>query len=355
MDKHETTTIRPLEGPASPFGAHRVVSPVGALPQAADRLDNDFSRLFDGELLVDVETLNLDAASYRQMAEDGRLTIPEIVLETVRTRGKQHNPVTGSGGMLLGHVRQATPGHPDAVRLVAGARIATLVSLTLTPLRIDEIVGVRDQSAQIDVRGEAVLFATGPYVVMPQDLPERLVLAAMDVAGAAPQIARLVSAGDRVVILGAGGKSGVLSTLQARRAAGDDGTVIGVESDAGYADELERLGLADHVVRADATEALAVREAVLAKTGGREADVVVSCVNVPNVEMSAILITRPRGSAYFFAMSTSFTRAVLGAEGAGRDIELRMGNGFAIGHAEYTLELLRAHAPVRALFERRYA
>ena len=40
---------------------------------------------------------------------------------------------------------------------------------------------------------------------------------------------------------------------------------------------------------------------------GVEADVVISCVNVDGVEPSAILLTKPRGKIYFFAMSTSFT------------------------------------------------
>ena len=96
------------------------------------------------------------------------------------------------------------------------------------------------------------------------------------------------------------------------------------------------------------------REAVLAATGGREADVAFSCVNVDDAELSAILATRDRGVVYFFAMSTSFTRAALGAEGVGKDVDLYIGNGFARGHAEHTLAMLRTMPAVRALFERRY-
>ncbi len=49
------------------------------------------------------------------------------------------------------------------------------------------------------------------------------------------------------------------------------------------------------------------------------------------------MATRDRGKVYFFAMSTSFTAAALGAEGIGRDVDLYIGNGYAHGHAEHTL------------------
>src|SRR5882672_7920502 len=89
------------------WGSHRVLEPEGALPQPAWRLDNDVARRFDSEIHIAVETLNIDAASFRQM--DGATSgderrIADLVVQTVAQRGKQHNPVTGSGGMLIGRV-----------------------------------------------------------------------------------------------------------------------------------------------------------------------------------------------------------------------------------------------------------
>lgn len=301
-----------------------------------------------------VETLNVDAASFRQMQEAGGPDgVGRLVLETVASRGKQHNPVTGSGGMLLGRVLELAPGRP-AETLKPGDRIASLVSLSLTPLRVDRIRAVRHASAQLDVDAEAVLFASSPYATLPADLPERVALAALDVAGAAPQVARLVRPGACIVVLGAGGKSGVLCCSEARRTGGKGTTIVGVETHAPFARELRELGPCDAVLTLDARDPLAVRTAVLDRTGGREADVVFSCVNVGDVEMTAILCARDRGTVYFFAMSTSFTKAALGAEGAGRDVDLVIGNGYARGHADHTLGLLRSNASLRALFERRY-
>jgi L-erythro-3,5-diaminohexanoate dehydrogenase len=242
--------------------------------------------------------------------------------------------------------------------------VATLVSLSLTPLRIDSVREVRRASAQIDVTGEAVLFASGAVAKVPDDMPERVSLAAFDVAGAAPQVARMVGAGGEaprpnvgtgqvVVILGAGGKSGILCAAEARRRGGSEARIVGVEADPVAAGELKSLGLCDAVLVVDARDPLGVRDAVLGVTG-READLTLSCVNVGDAELAAILVTRDRGSVYFFAMSTSFTRAALGAEGVGKDVTLYIGNGYCPGHAAYTLALLRSAPAVLALFEKRY-
>lgn len=346
-----------------PFGVHRSLEPRGALPQPAWKVDNDFSNLFEGEILLSVETLNVDAASFRQMEEAGG-DVGERVLATVRDRGKQHNPVTGSGGMLLGRVLQIAKsgenrGSAEASASTAGGpvvgdRVATLVSLSLTPLRIDEIRAIRPTSAQLDVRGEALLFASGAFAKLPEDMNERLALAVLDVAGAAPQVARLVKPGMTVLVLGGGGKSGILCALEARRRVGSEGKVIAVESHRPFVEDLEELGICDAVLSLDARDPVAVRGAVLAANGGREADVSFSCVNVADTEMSAILATRDRGVVYFFAMSTSFTKAALGAEGVGKDVDLVIGNGFAKDHAEHSLSLVRSSPDVRRLFETRY-
>jgi L-erythro-3,5-diaminohexanoate dehydrogenase len=279
-----------------PFGTHRALQPTGALPQPAQKVDNDFSRLFDGEMLLAVETLNVDAASFRQMEEAAGPHLPShashaergagaavarAVEETVRARGKQHNPVTGSGGMLLGRVLQLAPHRRDEGVIAVGDRVATLVSLSLTPLRIDRVKAVRPPSAQLDVDGEAVLFSSGAYAKMPSDMPDRLALAVLDVAGAAPQVARLVAQaratkatteGPSVLILGAGGKSGILCAAEARRTGGKSARIIGVESYATYAEELRALEICDEVIACDARDPVAVRKAVLAANGGREVD-----------------------------------------------------------------------------------
>jgi len=342
----------------NPFGSHRVIEPKGVLPQPALRIDNDLSRLWDNEMLIEVETLNIDAASFSQIkqaagGDEGRIreTIQSIVIH----RGKLQNPVTGSGGMLVGTVAAMGPRWRGRADVGIGDRIASLVSLSLTPLRIDAILEVKSQIDQVRIRGQAVLFESGIYIRLPADLPPALALALLDVAGAPAQTARLVRPGDTVVIIGATGKSGILCAYEARKRAGVTGNIIGTGTSDRSLSRLAALGFCDHAVKLDATDALGVYETVKKLTAGQMADLVINCVNVPNTEMASILACRERGTVYFFSMATSFTQAALGAEGVGRDITMIIGNGYTRDHAVITLNLLRESEPIRQLYQTLYA
>ncbi len=120
------------------FGTHRVLEPQGTLPQPAWKIDNTME-IYDNEILIDVQTLNVDSASFTQIKEQAKGDvegIKQIIMETVANRGKQHNPVTGSGGMLIGTIKEIGPALEGKTDLKVGDKIATLVSLSLTPLKI---------------------------------------------------------------------------------------------------------------------------------------------------------------------------------------------------------------------------
>jgi L-erythro-3,5-diaminohexanoate dehydrogenase len=341
----------------SPYGTHRVLEPAGVLPQAAWKIDNAME-VAANEVLIDVRSLNIDSASFTQIKHEvgaNPAAIAAKVLEIVGTRGKMHNPVTGSGGMLIGTVRAVGSALEGRIGLQPGDRMATLVSLSLTPLHIERIKAVHVERDQIDVDGQAILFETGLYAKLPDDIPETTALAILDVAGAPAQTARLVKPGDTVVVIGGGGKSGTLCVYEARKRAGPTGCVIGVSPFEADCRRMRELGWVDHALQVDATDAVGLMEAVAGVTGGRLADVTINCVNINHTEMGCILATRDGGRIYFFSMATSFTAAALGAEGVGKDVEMIVGNGYAKGHAKHALNLLRESDPLRRLFEDLYA
>lgn len=338
----------------SPVGLHRVLEPAGVLPQAAYRLD-DRPELWPDEIRIAVERLNLDAASYRQLAEthghDGD-KIRAAVLDIVGGRGKMQNPVTGSGGMLVGTVDEVGPESPLGVE--PGDRVATLVSLTLTPLRITDGLERWDgRGEQVPAAGHAILFARSIVAELPGDLAPELALAVMDVCGAPALTARIVEQYDApvVAVIGGAGKSGSLSLAAARKAGAS--RTIGVVPVRAEADRLTAAGLADVVTLADARDPVALSAAV--EQAGGPADITVVCVDVPGCEHGAVLSTAARGTVIFFSMATSFSAAALGAEGLAADVTMLVGNGYVPGHAAYALELLRSNDGVRGLFEARLA
>jgi len=348
----------------SPLGLHRVLEPAGVLPQAAWRLDAS-PGIWPDEVRVRAERLNLDAASFRQLREStgaDPAAMRSAVLEIISSRGKMQNPVTGSGGMLTGVVEEVGP--QSALGLHPGDRIATLVSLSLTPLAITDGLAAWDGAGeQVPCAGHAILFGRSIAAVLPDDLPAPLALAVLDVCGAPALTHRVVSRSARdlarapvVAVLGAAGKSGSLSAAAARRAGAR--AIIGVVPHERDAAVLRRArgadgqpDLADEVVIADARDPAGVSAAV--RQAGGPADVTVVCVDVPGCEGGAILATAPGGTVIFFSMATSFTAAALGAEGAAADVTMLIGNGYVPGHAQLALDLIRAEPGVRGIFEGR--
>jgi L-erythro-3,5-diaminohexanoate dehydrogenase len=249
--------------------------------------------------------------------------------------------------MLIGVVDAVGPDSP--LGLSVGDRVATLVSLSLTPLRITDGLARWDgRSEQVPAEGTAVLFARSIAAVLPPDLPDAVSLALLDVCGAPAATARVVQrTGARsVAVLGAAGKSGCLSLAAARRAGAT--RLTGLVRDDAEAAALTASGLADRVVVADATDPLAVAAAV------REpGDLTVVCVDVAGAEHGAVLATADGGTVVFFSMATSFTAAALGAEGMAADVTMLVGNGYTPGHAELALDLYRAEPGVRALVDPR--
>jgi L-erythro-3,5-diaminohexanoate dehydrogenase len=346
----------------SPVGLHRVLDPLDeggeplVLPQAAQRVDTS-PQLWPGEVRIEVETLNLDAASYRQLhgkhGGDGDAIRAEV-LDIIRSRGKMQNPVTGSGGMLIGTVAEVGP--ESDLGLAVGQRVATLVSLSLTPLVVTDALHDWDGLGErIPAQGHAVLFRRSIAAAIPDDIAPQLALMVMDVCGAPALVDRVVreyvarGTEPTVCVLGGAGKSGSLS-LAAAQAAGAGGR-IAVVRDHTEARSLDGTGLADRVVVADARSPLGLSSAV--EAAGGPADVTVVCVDVPGCEQPAVLATAEGGTIIFFSMATSFAAAALGAEGLAADVRMLIGNGYVPGHAAYALDLLRGRDELRRLFESR--
>ena len=238
--------------------------------------------------------------------------------------------------------------------LKEGDKIVSLVSLSMTPLKIDKILAIHKDIDRVDIVGKAILFESALYCKMPDDMSEPLALAALDVAGAPAQARKLPHEGDNVLILGANGKSGVLCGWEAMKKVGPKGKVVGVVRNPKQVPGLMELGVYTDVIVADCTKPVEVMEAALAVTGGKEYDLSICCVNIESCEMSAILPVRDDGVVYFFSMATSFTKAALGAEGIGKDVTMIVGNGYTKNHAQITLDVLRENPKLRKLFDEKY-
>lgn len=338
------------------LGIHRVLDSTKQLPQAATRLDNSLP-IFPNEVLIEVEQLNIDAASFVQMEQEtgkNAEKIGKIILENTKNYGKQQNRVTGSGGMLVGKVAQVGSEYKGPLKVKKGDKVATLVSLTLTPLFLKKIKKVNLQTHQVEVEGHAVLFESGIAAVLPKDLDEKVAMAVFDVAGAPATVYGICKAGQTVVVIGAGGKAGMLSCVAARQKVGAKGKVIAIEPFEKAAKDLENLKVCDAILRIDATNPIAVFSSVNEWTRGKMGDVVINVASVPNTETGTILSAKKKADVIFFSMATSFTKVTLGAEGVAASANLIFGNGYYPNHADFSLGLLRKNKGLKELFYSRY-
>lgn len=344
-----------MRGAGDHYGCHRVLHPRNAFPQAAEKLDVSLP-IYGSEILVRVERLNIDAASFHQLYEStphhDLEGIKRRILEIVRLRGKMHNPVTNSGGMLLGTVEEIGRS-AEKKGFLKGERIGTLVSLTLTPLHLDAVESIDVATEQVKVKGYAILFESAIAHRIPPDFTESQALAIFDVCGAPALVSHMARVGETVIVLGAG-KAGVLVAAEARKKIGKGGKVILLEKDDAAVVMAKGLLFVDQVLTVDLTDARQTGELLSQATQARMGDLVVNCVNVPGTEMASILAAKRSGTVLFFNMATNFQAAVLGAEGVAHETRLVMGNGYTPGHADLALKLVRETPGLREWFQKKF-
>jgi L-erythro-3,5-diaminohexanoate dehydrogenase len=347
-------SIQPDADAVERLGAARVLEPVGALPQAAERLDAT-TPPGEAELSIDVELLNLDATSHRQIRAacgDDPEAMATTIAGIVSRRGKMHNPETGSGGVLVGRVLELGSRFPLGGGLRSGDRVVPLASLTLIPLGLESVGPVDVASPQVPVRGRAIIPAVVPWARVPDDLPLPLVLAALDVYGAPSHVRALTVPGEQVLVLGAG-RAGLLSAAAAIQVSASAGSVTVADINEAALENAAAALPGVRTVRADAADPLAALAALKsAGLGAPAADLTVVVVNQRGCELTAVLATALGGTVLYFSMATSFTAVALGAEGVASTARLLVGTGYAPDRGDYALELLRGDETLRAGFER---
>jgi len=340
------------------LGIHRVIEPAGALPQPAWKLDNT-PVASSTETLIDVQKLHIDSASFTQIAtacERDSERMSRHIMEIVASRGKMHNPVTGSGGVLMGTVEQLDKEFGKSHSLAIGDTIVSLTSISWLPLHLARIHRIHLERCEVEVEGKAIFFRSNPLAKLPNDLPQNLVVAALDVAGAPARVATLAIPGQRVTVLGAGGTAGLLTLCALRQRLGSAGEIIAVEYSEKALQDVASLGVANVLVQADATRPLDLIAQVsnACSPADYQADLTINVVNVPHTEFATILLTRTDGRILFFSMATSFTAAALGAEGMARQVEMHIGNGYMPDHGAIALQLLRDYPALRTIFAKRF-
>lgn len=269
----------------SNFGFHRVIEPIGVFPQAANKLNCELP-IDDTELLIEVQMLNIDSNSYRQIREvckSQENVMKDMILKIVSEKGKLHNPVTNSGGMLIGKIIEV--GSKNKSSLKVGDIIATLASLTLTPLKINKIISLKVDSPQIEVSGHAILFNSAPAIKLPSNIKFPISIAALDVCGA-PKLTQMYSKDAKNILILGAGKSGILTAYAALDSGISDITMI--ENSSKRIERLNLFKLPFNIIKIDAKDYNFLEE------NKQKYDLTLDCLNIPDAEMASIVVTKKR-------------------------------------------------------------
>lgn len=327
------------------LGIGRSLEPANSILQPAWKIDNDMT-LRPGEILIDVKIININLTSFNEIIDEtefDELLFRKRVMNIIQERGKLHNPITGTGGMLFGRVRKMDPQYKNPYHLNVGDDIISLTSLSVTPIRLDRIVSVDFKYAQLVVEGQCVLFSASPILKMPSDLPMRTAIAALDEAGAPTRAYQIVRPGDRVLIIGASGKSGALVAHAVHKKLQGTGSIVGIVINDIHRKKAQTCPFFDDVIVIDAASTEQVCHSDMQSRYANSFDVVINCVNKPGTELITLISAKNKGTVFFATLGSDYKLAALTAESIGMEVSMIPYTGYVENHAEFTLSLLREY------------
>ena len=86
------------------YNINRVLEPQQVLPTSAWRLDNN-RNIYPDELRISIKRIHLEGTSFKQICRAVNYNeekIKQTIIDIVIRRGKLHNPVTDTGGLVFG-------------------------------------------------------------------------------------------------------------------------------------------------------------------------------------------------------------------------------------------------------------
>lgn len=333
------------------YGIHRVLEPKYILPQPAWKLDNTMD-VCDDEVLIEVKTININSSSYRQICTEYNndiVKIKDMVLKIIELRGKLHNPITNTGGILFGQVKKIGSKYKNHSNISEGDFVIPLVSLSMIPLKLNKIYYMDIKSPQLQVEGEAILFSCYPLVKIDNNIEVKYLITLMDEAGSCMQSYNLAQKGDRVLIMGANGKIGLLCAFAVKEKIGNEGKIVGIVFSNESKILLDKYGIFTKIYVCDATKPMEYKN--LISKDDDLFDLTINCINTFGTEIFSILTTKNKGTIYFSNLTTNYNTTCLTAEGIGKDFNIIPYKGYVEGHSEFTINIFKKYDVLKELIE----
>ncbi len=332
------------------YGIDRVVSPPEVFPAAAWELDTSRA-LRKGEIRVNLRRIHIEGTSFRQICQvtsNDEDLIKERIIDMVMIRGKLHNPVTDTGGVLYGVIDEIGPGYDNVDGLKVGDEVFCNASLAGVPMVITGITSVDPIYPQIEAEGYAIVLPGSPILKKPADLPEDLLLYVFNESGTIYNVSKEAEGSRNFAVVGNNWLMNMLYGYAIRRVAGPDANIYCLlDRNTEPLFQGEKIeGLVKQVfTRVGYMNMLRPVSCLKALVPYPEMDLSVNCADIPGSETINITATKSGGTVVFANFISNYNIALYITEAISRDLKIKCADGYINQYADFDFELVRELAP----------
>ena len=332
------------------YGISRVLEPKQVLPTSAWKLDNS-RYLREGEMRIDVKRIHLEGTSFKEIcleAGDNDQRIRQKIMDIVIRRGKLHNPVTDTGGLLYGTVSEIAPDYENRKGFKPGDEVICNASLASIPLCIDEIISIDRAFGQIEVEGYCIVYTDLPVIRRPEELPVKLLLYILNESGTIYRICSTAVGKRRFLVVGNNQLSNLLFGTAIKKVARENAEIVCLldrKTDTVLKGEsIERLK--EHVFsEIHYVDILKPLECLVQIKGAERFDLSVNCADITGAETINILATKSGGTVIFANLINNYNIALYITESISRQLDIRCADGYLEAYDEFDFNIVRELVP----------
>ena len=314
------------------YGLERVISPPKVFPASAWQLDNS-RELKNGEMRISIKRIHIEGTSFRQICQEAgndEEKIKEKIKDIVIKRGKMHNPVTDTGGLLFGTIEEIAPDYKNTKGFQPGEEVICNTSLAGMPLYIEHIDKVDKMYTQVEARGYAIALPGAPVIRKPQNLPIDLLLFTFNESGTLYKVSKEAAGKNRFMVVGNNDMMNLLFGYTIRKAAGKDAEIYCI------LDEKTELALKggriDELTDKVFTEVtchnlLRPVDCLRTLRDYQPMDMTVNCADIPGVETVNVIGTKSGGTVIFANFISNYNIALYVTESISRELKIRCADG----------------------------
>lgn len=332
------------------YGVNRVLEPKYVLPTSAWKLDNS-REIAPEEMRISIKRLHIETTSFKQIcleANNHDEQIKEKIMDIVLKRGKLHNPVTDTGGLLYGVVDEIGEEYKNKKNLQVGDEMICNTSLAGVPLYINRIISIDKAYTQIEVEGYAIVFDKIPVVKKPEGVPLNLLLFIFNESGTLYRVSREIEGRKRFLVLGNNIMANLMFGYVIRKKAGDDAeimclfdkktdlVIVGKSIDRLLSEVFDEVHYVNILRPMECLEKLNIESRF---------DMTINCADLPGAETINILATKSGGTVIFANLINNYNIALYITESISKHLEIKCADGYLEKYDEFDIEVVKELAP----------